>query len=84
MARNVTQVSSDAPAAAPRMPSLASSSSTPEKARVAISSATVKPIPAIVPPATTAAHPTGGRSRPRLSRATSQETPTMPTGLPIT
>ncbi len=55
------------------MPSFASSSCAPSKASVAISSETVKPIPAIVPPPATAAQPTGGRSRPRLSRVTSHD-----------
>ncbi len=49
-----------------------------------MSSETVKPIPAIVPPPATAAQPTGGRSRPPLSRVTSQDAPTIPTGLPTT
>ena len=50
----------------------------------AISSETVKPMPAIVPAPATAAQPTGGRSRPRLSRVTSQDVPMIPTGLPST
>ena len=54
-------------------PSFASSSCSPWNASVAISSETVKPIPAIVPPPATAAQPTGGRSRPRLSGVTSQD-----------
>ena len=58
----------DAPSAALRMPIFASSSCCPSKASVAMSSATVKPMPAIVPPPATAAQPTGGRSRPRVSR----------------
>jgi hypothetical protein len=44
----------------------------------------VNPIPAIVPPPATAAQPTGGRTRPRLTRVTSNEQPRMPTGLPTT
>ena len=56
----------------------------PLKARVAISRETVKPMPAIAPAPATAAQPTGGRSRPRLSRVTSQDAPTMPIGLPTT
>ena len=39
-------------------------------------------MPAIAPPPATAAQPTGGRSRPRLSLVTSQATPAIPTGLP--
>ena len=62
VARKSSQVRSAAPIAALRMPSFASSSWRPSKARVATSSATVKPIPAIVPPPATAAQPTGGRS----------------------
>ena len=68
----------DAPSAALRTPSFASSSWTPWNASVAISSETVKPMPAIVPPPATAAQPTGGRSRPRLSRVTSQALPDDP------
>ena len=45
-------------------PSFASRSSSPSKASAAISSETVKPMPAIVPPPIVAAQPTGGRSRP--------------------
>ena len=44
----------------------------------------MNPIPAIVPPPATAAQPTGGRSRPRLTRVTIQALPTTPTGLPTT
>ena len=76
MARNSSQVMSAAPTAALKMPNFASSSSRPSKASVATSSATVKPIPAIVPPPATAAQPTGGRSRPRVSRVSSHELPT--------
>ena len=38
----------------------------------------------VVPAPVTATQPTGGRSRPREIRATSQDTPTIPTGLPTT
>jgi hypothetical protein len=41
-------------------------------------------MPAIAPPPTTVAQPTGGRSLPRLSLVTSQEAPVMPNGLPTT
>ncbi len=44
----------------------------------------MKPIPAIVPPPATAAQPTGGRSRRRLSRVSSHELPRIPTGFPTT
>ncbi len=47
-------------------------------------SAIVNPTPAIVPPPATATQPTGGCSRPPLSRVTSHENPRMPTGLPTT
>ena len=70
--------------AALRTPSFASSSGSPWKARAAIRSDTVKPMPAMGPPPATAAQPTGGRSRPRLSFVTSQEAETMPIGLPTT
>ena len=44
----------------------------PWKASVAIRSETVKPMPAIAPPPSTDAQPTGGRIRPRLSLVTSR------------
>ena len=65
-------------------PSLASSSRSPVNASVAIRIDTVNPMPAIVPPPTTAAHPTGGRSRPRLTTVTSHAVPATPIGLPTT
>ena len=43
---------------------------------------TVNPTPPIVPLPTTAAQPTVGRSRPRLSLVSSQDEPTIATGLP--
>ena len=49
---------------------------------VAMSSETVNPMPAIVPPPSTAAQPTGGRSRPRLATVMSQDAPAMPSGFP--
>ena len=45
---------------------------------------TVKPTPPIVPLPITAAQPTVGRSRPRLSLVSSQAEPTIATGLPST
>ena len=84
VARNSSQVTIDAPRAALRMPSFASSSCSPSKASVATRSETVKPMPAIVPPPATATQPTGGCSRLRLSRVTSHEQPRIPTGLPTT
>ena len=71
-------------AAADSAPSLALSRSSPLNAREAIRRATVKPMPAIVPLASTAALPMGGRIRPRLSRVTAQELPTTAMGLPTT
>ena len=73
VARKSSQVRIAAQSAALRIPSFASSSWPPSKASVATRSGTVKPIPAIVPPPATAAQPTGGRSRPRLSRVASQD-----------
>ena len=58
VARSTIQVRQEAHSAAVSTPSFASSSSTPRKASVAISSETVKPIPAIAPPPSTAAQPT--------------------------
>ena len=74
----------DETSAAVSTPSFASSSCAPENASVAIRIETVKPMPAIAPPPTTAAQPTGGRSLPRLSAVTSQDVPATPTGLPTT
>src|ERR687897_162645 len=84
VARNRSHVTIDAQRAALSMPTFASSSCAPSNARVATSSETVKPIPAIVPPPATAAQPTGGRSRSPLSRVTSHDAPRMPSGLPAT
>ena len=82
--RKSAQVTTAAPNAAVKMPSLASARSGPVNASAAISRLTVKPMPAIVPPPVTAAQPTGGRSRPPVSRVTSHDPATMPTGLPTT
>ena len=77
-------MSTDAQSAALSTPSLASSSSRPLNASVAIRIETVKPIPAIAAPPRTDAQPTGGRIRPRLTRVTSHVEPAIPTGLPTT
>lgn len=53
-------------------------------ASVAISSDTVKAVPAMVPLPATAAHPTGGRTRPPLTRVTDQVAASTATGLPTT
>ena len=82
VARKTIQVRTDEHTAADRMPSFASSSCAPLKASAAMRRATVKPIPAMVPPPATAAQPTGGRNRPRLNRVTSHEKPRMPIGFP--
>ena len=82
--RNTTQVTAAARAAAARMPILASASWSPRNASDAISSETVKPMPALAPPPVTAAQPTGGRSRRRVNTVTNHDTPRMPTGLPTT
>ena len=58
--------------AAAMMPIFASASVSPSNASDATRSETVNPIPAIVPPPRTAAQPTGGRRRPRVSRVASQ------------
>ena len=84
VARKSTHVKSAAASAALKIPSFASSSWPPSKASVETRSATVKPIPAIVPPPATAAQPTGGCTRPRLNRVTSQDEPRMPSGFPTT
>ena len=82
VALSTAQVSADAPNPAVSTPSLASWRSTPWKASVAISSETVKPMPAIVPPPRTEAQPTGGLIRPRVMRVTTNVTPATPIGLP--
>ena len=64
------------------MPSLASASSEPWNASVAIRIETVNPMPAIAPPPITDPQPTGGRIRPPLSRVTSAAAPVIPIGLP--
>ena len=84
MTRNSSHVTSDAPSAAARMPTLASSSCRPSNASDATSSETVKPTPAMVPAPATAPQPTGGRTRPPLIRVNSHEEPRMPSGLPTT
>ena len=68
--------------AALKMPSFASSSSCPEKARLEISSATVNPMPAMTPPPRIVGQLSTRRIRP--SRAASHVPATMPTGLPTT
>ena len=73
---------SGAPISVVSTPSLASDSASPWNASEAISSDTVKPIPAIEPPPSTEAQPTGSRRRPRLSRVTSVAPPKIPIGLP--
>ena len=78
VALNSSQVSSAASEGHAEIPTFAFARSAPSKASAAISSETVNPMPAIVPPPATAAQPTGGRSRPRLSRASSHGAPTMP------
>jgi hypothetical protein len=82
VARNTAQVDAEATSAAESTPSLASASCSPEKASVAISSETVNPIPAMVPLPATAAQPTDGRIRPRVSRSSTRDTPMTATGLP--
>ena len=81
---NTSQVTAEEHSAADRMPSLASASRVPWKASDAMSRDTVKPIPAMVPAPSTAAQPTGGRIRPRVTLLTSQAVPAVPTGLPTT
>src|SRR5450755_2055275 len=68
----------------PSAPSLASSSRSPVKARLEISSETVKPIPAQAPPAASTGPLTGERGPWRAGREASHVPPQMPTGLPST
>ena len=60
--RKTSQVSRRRDDAPPAHPHFASSSSRPVEGRAAISSDTVKPMPAIVPLPSTATQPTGGRT----------------------
>ena len=64
-------------------PTFASCSCSPWKARLAISSETVKPIPATTPLLTRGAQPTGSL-RPGRSRDRIQVAPAIPTGFPTT
>jgi hypothetical protein len=84
VSRKTAQPSADAHSAADRMPTFASASWVPRKASEAISSDTMKPMPATAPAPVTAAQPTGGRIRPRLTRVSSQAAPTVPAGFPTT
>ncbi len=84
VARKTSQVTAGAATTVVRTPSLASCSWVPVKARVAIRMDTANPIPAIAPTPATVAQPTGGRSRPRLSRVSSHDAPVMPAGFPAT
>ena len=68
VSRKTTQPSAEAHTAADTMPTFASASWLPWKASEAISSDTMKPMPATVPAPVTAAQPTGGRIAPRLTR----------------
>ena len=80
VARKSSHVIRAAPSAALRMPTFASSRLRPSNALIATSRATVKPIPAIVPPPATATQPTGGWSRPRVSFVRSHALPRIPSG----
>ena len=82
--RNTAQARTEEIRAADRTPNFASTRSSPRKANVAISSETVNPIPEIMPPPKTAAHPTGGRIRPPVTCETNQDVPAMPSGFPTT
>ncbi len=82
VARKTSQVASDAAERRAQHPELGLGKRRPLKARLAISSETVKPMPAMVPPPASAAQPTGGRSAPRLAKRSASEAPTIPSGLP--
>ena len=84
VSRKTTQLSAEAHSAADSTPTFASASWLPWKASEAISSDTMKPMPATAPAPVTAAQPTGGRIAPRLTRASSQAAPTVPAGFPTT
>src|SRR6185312_15848632 len=84
VSRNTAHVSPPDTITAVSAPTFAWSSSGPWNARFAMSSATVKPTPAIVPLPSTAAQPTGGRIRPRDSTVTAHAVNTTPSGLPTT
>ena len=80
--RTTDQVARADQIAAVSTPILASSSWGPLNASAAINNGTVNPIPASVPPQRTDAHPTGGRSRPRVNLGTTAEMNVTPKGLP--
>ena len=84
MAAKTSQASTAESTAAVRIPRVASLRALPRKAIEAINSETVNPVPAVAPPPMTAAHPTGGRSRPRLAFVTRAEARVTPSGLPMT
>ena len=82
--KNTDQLSSAEATAAVRMPRVASLNAFPVNATDAMRRETVNPIPAIVPAPSTAAQPTGGRSRPPVNLVTSAAMPVTPIGLPAT
>ncbi len=82
--RNTSHESAVAHTAALSTPSFASCSCAPWNARLAMSSDTVKPIPATAPPPASAAQPTGRRNLPPLRRVARNDAPRMPAGLPAT
>ena len=84
VARKRSQVSVVAASADARIPIFACSRSVPSNASDATRSATVKPIPATVPPPATAAQPTGGRRRPPVNRVARYVHPKIPSGFPTT
>jgi protein-disulfide isomerase len=79
---NAAQPSADAPTRAPRMPTFASSSCSPVKARPAMNSATAKPSPPIAAAPTSGGQGTGRRTE--RSRVATHDPATMPPSLPAT
>ena len=82
--RNTTQVSAEAQRRGGEHADLGLASCAPWNASEAISSDTMKPIPAMAPAPATAAQPTGGRIGRRLTRLSSHAAPSVPIGLPST
>ena len=82
--RSTAHANSGASTTEPSAPSLASSRRCPLKARLEISSETVKPMPAKAPPAASSGGLRGERGPCTAGREASHEAPAIPTGLPST
>ena len=84
MTRKTSQLSNVASTDAPRIPSWASCNCSPSKVMWAMSSATVKPMPATVAAPTSGGHGIVSGNRPSRRRVANQVAPVIPTSLPTT